>query len=57
MKVFNRPVQANFLRLRVYTEAERDALVNMEEGDVIYNSDDKSLNIYDGSSWEEISTE
>ena len=40
----------NALKLKHYTESQRDALTSTE-GDIIYNSDTNLPEYYDGSSW------
>ena len=38
------------VRLKNYTTTQRDALTSVA-GDLIYNSDDNEVQVYDGSSW------
>ena len=46
----NNVVIDNALRLKNYTTTQRDALTSAA-GDIIYNSDDNEVQVYDGSSW------
>lgn len=43
-------------RMVSYTTTQRDALTNLEEGEVIYNSTTKKLNFYNGTSWEAVTS-
>lgn len=57
-KVFNRPVHVGgYVRLGRYTEDERDALTNMEAGDMIFNTTDSAVNVYNGTDWDEVTVE
>jgi hypothetical protein len=44
----------NGLGLPVVTTTERDAIVGMAIGDVVYNSTTDLLNVYDGATWEAV---
>jgi hypothetical protein len=70
-KVFNRDVRvqgtlgnrdqvvvdaSGVLYLKRVTETERDAL-EVEDGAVVYNTDDDAVNVYADGSWEEVTFE
>lgn len=42
--------------LKAYTTAERDALSSLSAGEVIYNSTTSKLEVYNGSSWDAMSS-
>ena len=41
------------LNLKSYTTAQRDALTSVA-GDMIYNSDDGTIDFYNGTSWNDL---
>ena len=47
----NNVAMDNALQLKSYTTAERDALSSPQAGDAIYNSDEGTIDFYNGSSW------
>jgi len=42
--------------LKAYTTSERDALTNLSAGEVIFNSTTSKLEVYNGSSWDSMSS-
>lgn len=40
-----------YLKHKAYTTTLRNALTTMTEGDIVFNSDTKTLNYYDGTQW------
>ena len=39
-----------------YTTTERDALTSLSAGELIYNSTNSKLEVYNGSSWDAVAT-
>ena len=47
----NNVAMDNALQLKSYTTAQRDALSSPQAGDTIYNSDEGTIDFYNGTSW------
>ena len=47
-------VMNNKITLKSYTTAQRDSLVGVVNGDMIYNSQTNRINIYESSTWKEL---